>query len=270
MKKKLLGNKQRKDQQARRGTSTSGLIKQETSKRSSTTSTSSISGILNSNNMVPGLGADYHYNIISTSNQNPYWPELPILSTPAPYSNDGQPCYNDHSSIRKLLIKLGGRFSDHHDDYNQPLIQDIGVTGPHIIPSSVPSQPPPAFGNSASHFAQQVQYNTDNNYGFGPQMLEQGQSSSSTSQLAAAELDHQESCIYNNVPAAQVLDGLEFLYTEDTTGNDKFGGNINSSITAYGTADIGWGEMSTSMVYNNSTTPNFVADYQSAQESCIF
>ncbi|POO03752.1 MYB transcription factor [Trema orientale] len=266
LKKKLLGNKQRKDKQARRGTSittssnssTGLLIKQEITKRGTITNTNTSGILLNSNiSMVPC--ADY--NIISIDNQNPYWPELPVL-TPSPYSNDGQPCYNDHSSIRRLLIKLGGRFTDDHDHDEYDVVGS--TTGPHIPPP--PALPAPALCNSAALFAQQAQYNTDN-YGFVPQMLEHGQSSSSTSQLA--ELDHQESCIYNSVPDAQVLGGLEFLYGEGSTGNiSKIDGIVNNSTTTttHGTAEMGWGAEMSSMVYS-TTAPNFVSEYQSAQES---
>lgn len=42
-------------------------------------------------------------------NQNHCWPELqPII----PYSTDEPRLINDHTSIRKLLIKLGGKFSE--------------------------------------------------------------------------------------------------------------------------------------------------------------
>lgn len=202
---------------------------------------------------------------MNINNQNPYWPELPVL-TSGPYSNNGQPCYNDHSSIRKLLIKLGGRFSDDHDDYNynQPFIPD--GTGPPHIPSSDP-QPQPALGSSTPQFVPQVQLYNNTGHGLAdPQMLMQaGQSSSSTSQLAEVDHHHQESGIYNNVPDGQVLDGLEFLYGEDGIGSTgKIGSILNSTTTTYGTADIGWGEMS-SIVYNSTTTaPSFVSDY------CLF
>lgn len=46
-------------------------------------------------------------NNITNMNQNPCWPEIiPIMQQPIQFSN------NDHTSIRKLLIKLGGKFSE--------------------------------------------------------------------------------------------------------------------------------------------------------------
>ncbi|XP_062097503.1 transcription factor MYB14-like [Humulus lupulus] len=289
LKKKLLGNKQRKDHTRR------GLTKQQpenikkgTISSSRGSNNNNITGIAHSNNnMVPAAGTGHHYNtIIGTDNingssQSPCWPELPVL-TPPPYSNDCHPRYNDdHSSIRKLLIKLGGRFSDDHHDYNssQPLlshdhviINSSQLSDDHIIiPSSAsPPQPPPP---PAAQFPPQlsVQYNTDFSYGLVPQMLEKGQSSSS-SQLV--ELDHQESGFYDNVPDAPVLDGLKFFYGEDSTGKGKTGG----IIATINNMDMGWDDEMSSMVYNATTsasaststaTNKFVSDYQS-QDSMSF
>ncbi|KAL0352237.1 UNVERIFIED_CONTAM: Transcription factor RAX3 [Sesamum calycinum] len=49
-----------------------------------------------------------------------YEPQLPpVLPVPIPYT-DQEPRFNNHASIRKLLIKLGGRFSDvNHMDLEQ-------------------------------------------------------------------------------------------------------------------------------------------------------
>ncbi|KAJ0534074.1 putative transcription factor MYB-HB-like family [Helianthus annuus] len=51
------------------------------------------------------------------NSQDPYLPELPVMP-PMPYLNQ-EPCFvSDHTSVRKLLIKLGGRFSS-DDNVNQ-------------------------------------------------------------------------------------------------------------------------------------------------------
>ncbi|KAJ8765649.1 hypothetical protein K2173_014771 [Erythroxylum novogranatense] len=81
LKKKLLG-KQRKEQQERRAT-----IKQEMKRE-------------NGNFAAPGV----------LNQQTPYWPELAVVM---PEINAFQePSLMDQESIRNLLIKLGGRFSD--------------------------------------------------------------------------------------------------------------------------------------------------------------
>ncbi|XP_058069651.1 transcription factor RAX3-like [Magnolia sinica] len=110
LKKKLLG-KQRKEQHARR---VSGL-KQEMKKS-------------NGNLM-----------LAENSIQNPYWPDPPTPIMPVPLSNQS-PRSIDQASLKKLLIKLGGRFSD---DHQQPIID--GVSLQHKI--DVPT-PQSLYGNS--------------------------------------------------------------------------------------------------------------------------
>lgn len=187
LKKKLLG-KQRKEQQARRG---SGL-KQETKR----------------GNGNPMVSADNNY-------QNPYWPELPVLA-PIPYSTQ-ESRLNDHASIRKLLIKLGGRFSDDdqliHNGTNPQFPVDLSYTQQlydqsiNISPASME-----ALNNGGAQFVQ-TQCNMD---GAGLQML-QAQSS------FQAGLDEM---IYSN---PQRLDGLEFLLGKDMV-NTRIGTTCNESM----------------------------------------
>ncbi|KAK6237826.1 hypothetical protein QUC31_003295 [Theobroma cacao] len=88
LKKKLLG-KQRKEQQARRAASCLTL-KQEMKRESE-------------DYMIPGM-----------VNQASYWPQLPAVMPLTSTNQDPQ--FKDQESIRNLLVKLGGRFSD---DYPQ-------------------------------------------------------------------------------------------------------------------------------------------------------
>ncbi|KAJ9177410.1 hypothetical protein P3X46_012632 [Hevea brasiliensis] len=90
LKKKLLG-KQRKEQQARRAT-----LRQEIKRESQSF-------------MVPGIMNQQTHN---------YWPELPAAAVmpamnPTQYSH-----FWDQESLRSLLIKLGGRFSENHQESN--------------------------------------------------------------------------------------------------------------------------------------------------------
>ncbi|KAK3425651.1 hypothetical protein EUGRSUZ_F02207 [Eucalyptus grandis] len=100
LKKKLLG-KQRKDPNARRG---SGSLKQELKRGISL-------GKSNTNSM------DYSFTCNNNTQITPYWPQLP--STPMQYTiheaATATTALNDHASIRKLLIKLGGKFSDNNN-----------------------------------------------------------------------------------------------------------------------------------------------------------
>ncbi|KAF5191056.1 Transcription factor rax3 [Thalictrum thalictroides] len=93
LKKKLLG-KQRKEHQARRASN----LKQDSMKKSS--------------NSIPLVIADHGI-------QTPYWPE-PLMPISTSYPNQDNR-HNDHASLRKLLIKLGGKFSD---DFQQEPYDD--------------------------------------------------------------------------------------------------------------------------------------------------
>ncbi|MBA0715899.1 hypothetical protein Golax_014775 [Gossypium laxum] len=87
LKKKLLG-KQRKEQQARRASWLT--VKQEMKRESG-------------DYMLPGM-------VI----QPPYWPQQPPVIPFTTTTNQDTPLPNDQESIKNLLIKLGGRFSDDH------------------------------------------------------------------------------------------------------------------------------------------------------------
>lgn len=62
-------------------------------------------------------------NSFSSSQIAPYWPEVAAAAQKATisYSNLEEVAFSDHASIRKLLAKLGGTFSNHSD---QASIQD--------------------------------------------------------------------------------------------------------------------------------------------------
>lgn len=255
LKKKLLG-KQRRDQlQARKG------LKPEAKR-----GINSI-GMINSTAINPE-----NYTNIMINNQSPYWPELPVLA-PQPYSSEIEQRRDSHASIRKLLIKLGGRFSDNGGDINnnnQP-IHDAPSTHPHhlfpiesIIPTSgttttitqqlydlssdMPSSAPPVFADQFAQGGGQYAMTDYAPAGSSSQMLLQGQSSTSTTTTSLADHHQLEvERVYNNdVPGVQVLDGLEFLY------------DGNSTSTTYG-----WGD---------DQMNSFVSDYgilSAGQESCL-
>lgn len=102
LKKKLLG-KQRKEQQQQHARNKG--IKHEISNRSSSGDQYSSSSLVVNNNNIT---------------QQPYsWPQVMPVLPQFPYTNQG-PSFNDQDSIKKLLIKLGGRFSD--DYYHEPVV----------------------------------------------------------------------------------------------------------------------------------------------------
>ncbi|KAM7520895.1 hypothetical protein LguiB_019857 [Lonicera macranthoides] len=202
LKKKLLG-KQRKQQQAHRG----GFGQKQSMKKGREKYSMFISD----------------HNINNNNNQNSYWPEPPVVPT-IPYLNEEQRCFNDHNSIRKLLIKLGGRFSADDQPTNgiMNLQQMTGVMNTSSAQSTydkypinlLSPAPPEALNITSSSLLNSTQYMIDG----------AGQSSN-----LAAEVFGE--VVYNN---PQRLDGLEFLYGNSTSTCEE---------------NVDWGDMS-SLVYN--------------------
>lgn len=227
LKKKLLG-KQRKEQQARRSSQ-----KQEMTKK----------GRVKDQN--PMVISDYN-NII---NQNPYWPELPHELPPIPYSSHQEPQFNnDLTSIRKLLIKLGGKFSDDHDQTTNQAISNLQFS------TNVSSSVHPSYNEHAinimstanvlnagvSSLPNNMQYNIDDQEKvmntFPPELIEE---------------------MLHNGPLK--LDGLEFLYGDMRIGTS--GTNFGESVD--------WGEMST-LVYPSVNVSNEGTIQQGTLQECAF
>lgn len=274
LKKKLLG-KHRKEHQAAARRSAAGLKQQEIIKRGLI--------ISSSNSMVNPVAAD---------SQSPYWPELPVLQVPSipNYSSPNQevavPSFNDHASIRKLLIKLGGRFhSDHHDNVVQPNIPDVYSPNADIqlpvdqFPSSThqiyheesaanmlsSASPIAALASSPDLFAQINHFNNTDHAGDGAalHMFQGGQSSN---YLLTEEL---KDMVYNINP--EKLDGLEFLYSEDIMimMNDSSISSTTSTNTSYGDrSTIGWGGDQMQLVYPTSVAASS-SDYHQGMQRMI-
>ncbi|KAK4354735.1 hypothetical protein RND71_026929 [Anisodus tanguticus] len=83
---------------------------------------------------------DHNNTIINT---NPSWLDQLQILQPIPYSNQER-VNNDHVSIRKLLIKLGGKFSNDDDDNEI----NIGVPNPQYDPPMDNSLMHPMYHNS--------------------------------------------------------------------------------------------------------------------------
>ncbi|XVF64253.1 hypothetical protein PTKIN_Ptkin09bG0153400 [Pterospermum kingtungense] len=221
LKKKLLG-KQRKEQQSRRGNS---LIKQDL-KRSG-----------NGESMVPD------------NNQSPYWPQLPVMAAHIPHASQEQGI-DSQASMRRLLIKLGGRFcdDDHLNNDEETLHQfpnDPSTTDQQLyeqtvhMPSSSSSSPPmDALKNNIGTQFVNSQYTID----VANLHMLQGQSSFSSEVL--------QEMAYSN---PQRLDGIEFLYEEDTVNTRA----LNSCES------MGWGETS-SLVF-----PPAASEYGGIQQGIL-
>ncbi|ESW08789.1 hypothetical protein PHAVU_009G075000 [Phaseolus vulgaris] len=201
LKKKLLG-KHRKELQARN--KGNGVVKQESN-----------SSLLLQENSVQ---------------QQPCWPQIPALPL-SPYTSQ-TPSFNDQDSIRKLLIKLGGRFSD---DY-QPILDGLNLQFPHVSLSSTQqiqeeehvssSGCMNSIGNSQVQFGQSA-YCSE---------LVQGQVS-----FASAAIGEMVS---TNDYSQRLLGGLEFFYGEEMISDKIMGGCASSSCCGQST---NWGETSSLM-----------------------
>ncbi|KAI3508933.1 hypothetical protein L1887_23955 [Cichorium endivia] len=177
----------------------------------------------------------------NTNSQDPYWPELPVMP-PVPYSNQ-EPCFvNDHASIRKLLVKLGGRFSS--DDNGSQSINMVTHfptdTSIDLQASSQDNQKLIASSNvCSSSMLLNSQYNI--------LPLLEGQSGTFTSVF-------EEMCYSTNL---QKSNGVEFLYGEMRELNTS---GSSSVITCGDSMD--WHEMSS--LISSTTTSNVMnsSDYQ--------
>ncbi|KAL7262382.1 hypothetical protein ACSBR1_000708 [Camellia fascicularis] len=222
LKKKLLG-KQRKEQQARRG---NNCQKQRMRKGNENSS------MVSSHN---------------TNNQVPYWPELPAPMA-IPYSNQ-EPRFNDHVSIRKVLIKLGGKFSDDHQ-YQHP-IQDTATNLHHhhhhqFLPVNL-SYTHQAYAPSIEmvYSSSTDPLNTDTYQLVNTQYGIDGTGMTVLPAQTGFQAEFEEMLYNNNNP--QRLDGLEFFYGDMVVSN-------GTETTSGESMD--WGEMS-SMSY-----PPMISNYE--------
>ncbi|KAL4332423.1 hypothetical protein GQ457_07G024670 [Hibiscus cannabinus] len=207
LKKKLLG-KQRKEHQSRRGNSLKQYMKRSSSVGDS---------------MVPA----------DNVNQSPYWPELPVLAPHIPHSSTQEHRIDSQASMRRLLIKLGGRFSedDHVVNDGTTLHQfpnESSSTDQHLydqtiyLPSSCPMDALNLHNNIDGQFVNSQCAMDEANL----HML-QGQSGAFSSELQEKG--------YSN---PQRLDGMEFLYGEDMVNNraldpcERIGWADTSSLVA--------------------------------------
>ncbi|XVF39743.1 hypothetical protein PTKIN_Ptkin01aG0057300 [Pterospermum kingtungense] len=215
LKKKLLGAKQRKEQQSRRG----NTLKQEFKRGNS---------VLPDNNNA----------------QNPYWPEVPVLAAmPIPYSSQEQRI-DSQDSMRRLLIKLGGRFSDDDHVANDGLTNDSSSTDHQQLYEPIVHVPSSSLMDALNNNIGTQFVNSYTIDGSNLHML-QGQSSTFSAELL-------EMGYSNNT---QRLDGMEFLYGEDVVNIRA----VNNSCET-----IGWGTDTSSLV-----CPPVASEYGGIQQGML-
>lgn len=201
LKKKLLG-KQRKEVQARRDHAIQKQQQEMMKKKVMGNQETSVMLAVDCNNM----------------SQNPYWPDLAVLP-PIPYSNQ-EPRFNDHTSFRKLLINLGGKFSDNDHDHSN-LNSDL-ISNPQFQSNGISSLQPvlPIIKNSHDLDALNgniYQLSNNNHCNIDDQAAD-----------STFPGEFMEEMLYN-IP--QRHDGLEFLY-----GDTRF--STNGELIS-----MDWGEM---------------------------
>ncbi|KAK7377016.1 hypothetical protein VNO80_02436 [Phaseolus coccineus] len=182
----------------------------------------------------------------STSQQQPCWPQninMPVLPPPVvplPYTDQG-PGFNDQDSIKKLLIKLGGRFSG---DYYQPTLDGLNLQfsleGQQVYQEQVhvgSSSSSACIANNEVRFAQTGQYS-------GVDDLVQGQGGNFTPSFEEM------------VPSSNYSDGLEFLYNEGMI--HKIADSTTTTTCHQNTTTTtDWGETTTSIYHHHSLASHF-------------
>ncbi|OIW03415.1 hypothetical protein TanjilG_12012 [Lupinus angustifolius] len=226
LKKKLLGKHSKEQQQAHSNRGNNGVVKQESNRVSGSESFSFVQE-----------NSTHEYN----------WQQMPMLPLqPLTYTNQS-PCFNDQHSIKKLLINLGGRFSD--DNYYPPLdgllnhqfSNGIYQEQVHVVSSSSAC----ISNNNINKSEVQCAHN---NY--------QGRGSTFTS-------PNEEMVSTTNYP--QRLDGLEFFYEEDMV-NYKI---IGSSRTCSQSSN--WAETNTRIYHHPLIASNYQIQglSQETQQECV-
>ena len=218
LKKKLLG-KQRKEQQARRA----NYLKQEMKREPGTF-------------VVPDQAVS----------RNPYWAERSV----AVEHPNQDPDMKEPSSIKKLLIKLGGRFGD---DGQQPGSNSINFQYPLDIPT-----------------AQDGPYETSINNMFASSTSTMTSINSTVSQLQNAQYDVNGSASnvlqgYNNLPIE--LNELVYSNPHQLEGSGSFYGIEDMANGSTGTSSVessSWGDIS-SLVY-----PSMISNYGVCQQESGF
>ncbi|KAG4962569.1 hypothetical protein AAZX31_14G090900 [Glycine max] len=227
LKKKLLGKHRREPRN--RGNYNSVKQENDVNRGSGTTD-----GDSSSLSLLQENGSTTHHQ--EQQQQQPCWPQninnMPVLplQVPLPYKNQG-PCFNDQDSLKKLLIKLGGRFSG--DSYH-PTLDGLNLEfsshGQQIyqeqvhVGSSAACISATINNNNEVQFAQTGQYPGVDN-------LVQGQGGNFTPSF-------EEMVSSSNYP-----DGLEFLYNE---------GMIDHKIIDTTTTTT-WGETSTPIYHHHDS-----------------
>ncbi|XP_028806975.1 transcription factor RAX3-like [Neltuma alba] len=216
LKKKLLGNKHRKDQQSR------SKSKLEANRITSPNSL-----------LVPE-------NSTNTIFPQPYWPLMPVI-TPLQYSNQ-DPCFNDQDSIKKLLMKLGGRFSDEDDHDYHPTLDALNIN-PNLFPDGTPCAQPVC--EEQSDMASSSSCMINNGTIVNNNQMELAQETGGLDEIV---------CSNSTYAYPQRLEGLELLFGDDMMVNDKIAPPADTN----------------SLIYQSFVSSNYQDMPQHTPQQCAF
>ncbi|KAF8377684.1 hypothetical protein HHK36_031068 [Tetracentron sinense] len=185
---------------------------------------------------------------IGTSYKSTFWQDLPVpVPVPLPYLNK-ETNSNDHAAIKKLLIKLGGRFSheDQQPDHKVtnlqcPLdissAQKLNENSINMISSSAPMN---SLNNTCSQL-QNIQYN----------VMDEGAGMHMMQGFDSFPVEADEMFYFN----PQGLDGvMQYLYGVEM---------VNSSTGTNSAESTSWGDIR-SLVY-----PPIVSNYQGCEQGML-
>ncbi|XP_019174165.1 PREDICTED: uncharacterized protein LOC109169731 [Ipomoea nil] len=164
---------------------------------------------------------------LGNTNNSPPWPELPVLDPIRYPAADNEPGFNDHHSIRNLLIKLGGKFrDDNDDDLKHKNLAAYPMENPS--PVLVPPPPPPLYQLSSAP-------TTDTTLN-SPFSINEYNMEAELRSLPGENCFPEQIPYTDNTNIPQKMDGLEFLYDNMLNNNGRLG-------SSSGGAMMDWSEM---------------------------
>ncbi|GAA0187104.1 hypothetical protein LIER_34392 [Lithospermum erythrorhizon] len=160
-----------------------------------------------------------------------YWNDLPVLQPVVAYSSNEDHKYNDHqASIKKLLIKLGGRFQNEDHNNIQEVVVYNEATDNNLQYPVDNSCLQTSYHHQQSHTLMSSDQIGSSSSSIDHMNLLQNQSNSEVDQVGL---------LYASYHNQENFDGLEFLISE-VPGNNKNDMMINNIPLK---EDIGWSDM---------------------------
>ncbi|KAK6923917.1 SANT/Myb domain [Dillenia turbinata] len=206
---------------------------------------------------------DYSATAINQITTSYSWPQLPAVSHAPVLSNpilvDQEAHIKDQASLQKLLIKLGGRFSDHHDDHNheqQSNINNINIPNFCYRPdmSSTVQDQQLVFDNT-------ITVNNYTNFNFMSESLSTTNTMYQGLDCLDSTVDLDQFVYTDNWSDTQRLDGLNNNFYGSVEG---VSGSSCGTSTNSGESNITWGDITSLISY----TP-MLSNFESSQQNML-